>query len=68
MKYPVELLGDCFVCDKPVYSGSEYHTGHEYNCPNLGHEDDDDWERVDCDCSVFYHPKCCPVCNTEAAK
>ena len=51
----------CSICGKKL--DDDYHAGHELDCPNFGHEDDDEWEQVNCVCSLVYHPECCPVCK-----
>ena len=56
---------DCDVCGKPINLDEDgYCTDHEEECPNYGLED----QAEDCECSVFYHENCCPIClSTEKA-
>ena len=53
------------VCGKPINLDEDgYCTDHEEECPNYGLED----QAEDCECSVFYHENCCPIClSTEKA-
>ncbi len=52
----------CFVCGEPVLD-DEAHGCHEEGCPNYGL----DWAGPYqlCDCDLWAHPECCPLCNPE---
>lgn len=55
-------MSECAVCNEPITDTSDPDLccwGHEENCPRFT---DPDAETL-CDCEVYWHPDCCPVCN-----
>lgn len=55
-----ENFVDCDECDFQIdLDEGDYCSGHEEKCPNYRLEE----QMSDCECSIFYHAECCPICQ-----
>jgi hypothetical protein len=61
MSYSPLQVRTCYICDEPIPYNTE-HWCHEDDCPNYGELDYFSVE-YPCDCDLYAHPECCPVCN-----
>lgn len=58
------VIVDCSGCDFviDISAGDHHCEGHEKECPNYGLDAFDE-NFTDCECEIFYHPHCCPICT-----